>query len=424
MAHKILIAEDSRTQAERLRVLLEGAGYEVEVAEDGDVALMKARQFPPNLVISDVVMPNMDGYTLCRLLRSTERTRRIPFVLLTSQGGPEDIIRGLEHGADNFIVKPFEDGDLLTRIERIFEHLELRKQETLVVEITLALGTGQRLSITADKQQIMELLFATAEKLGRANAELERTQQALKGHVEELEAKVRERTSELSESVGSLRDSDKQRRRLVSDLLQAQEEERRRIAGDLHDDSIQVMAAAAMELEMVRREIGPEMAPRLQQLEGMVREAISRLRRMMFELSPPALAREGLSAALRQHLGLLEEKEGIAVNLEDRLEAQPALETRTILYRIAREALTNVRKHAEARSVDVRLESSDAGVLVNVRDDGKGFSPQDEQTTSNGHIGLTSMRERAEMAGGWFRVDSVEGKGTAVEFWIPEEASG
>jgi signal transduction histidine kinase len=423
MGRKILVAEDSPTQAERLRILLKEAGYEVEVANDGDDALMRARQLPPDLVISDVVMPNMDGYTLCRLLRSTERTRRIPIVLLTSQSGPADIIRGLEHGADNFIVKPFEDDDLLKRVARIFEHLDLREQETLVVEITLALGTGQRLTITADKQQIMELLFATAERLGRVNTELERSQKALKEHVEELETKVQERTAELNQSLASLQDSDAQRRKLLSHLLNAQEEERRRIAGELHDDSIQVMAAAGMELGTLRTEVGSELEPRIEALEGVVREAISRLRQMMFELSPPVLAREGLSAALRQHLEHLQQKEGVEVHLEDRLSEQPALETRTILYRIAREALTNVRKHAHAHAVHVRLQPSDSGVLVQVRDDGTGFPYKETMEFTNGHMGLTSMRERAEMAGGWWRVDSAKGQGTAIEFWIPEEAA-
>jgi signal transduction histidine kinase len=363
----------------------------------------------------------MDGYTLCRLLRSTERTRRIPFVLLTSQGGPEDIIRGLEQGADNFIVKPFEDEDLLKRIQRIFEHLDLRKFETLAVDITLALGTGQRITLNADKQQIVELLFATAERLGRVNAELERSQKALKEHVEELETKVKERTAELNQSLVSLRKSDTQRRKLLSHLLNVQEEERRRIAGDLHDDSIQVMAAAVMELGILQKEVDPEFAPRVEELERVVREAISRLRRLMFELSPPVLSREGLSAALREHLGQLEEKEGLQFHLEDRLAEEPSLEARTVLYRIAREALTNVRKHAQANTVEVRLQPSESGVLVQVRDDGRGFPPKKELTSENGHMGLTSMRERAEMAGGWWRVDSAAGRGTAVEFWIPAE---
>lgn len=420
MGHRILVAEDSRTQAERLRLLLTEAGYEVELAEDGEVALDKILAAAPDLVISDVVMPNMDGYALCRALRSREETKGIPFVLVTSQSGPEDIIRGLEHGADNFIVKPYEDADLLNRIERIFEHLSLRESETLGVDLTLALG-GRPVTITADKQQIVELLFATAERLGRVNAELERSEQALQEHVDQLEARVQERTRDLNESLESLRRLDAERRQLLSRLLNAQEEERRLIANDLHDDSVQVMVAVGMELGVLGRHAGPELADRVRELEGVVGASISRLRRLMFELSPPTLNRAGLTAALRELLEDLHERAGIEFVLHGELAEEPPMEVRTVLYRIAREALTNVRKHAQAHRIDVHVLRSQNGALVRVRDDGAGFPPEQGTESPNGHLGLTSMRERAEMAGGWWRVDTAPGRGTLVEFWLPWE---
>ena len=159
-AHTILVVEDSPTQAERLRLLLETEGHRVDVARNGREGLERARLAPPDLIISDVVMPEMDGYAFCRAVKSTETLRRIPFVLLTERNTPADIIQGFERGADNFITKPFEDEHLLARVRRIFEHLELRRQGRLDVEIALNVG-GRSIVINADKQQMIELLFAT-----------------------------------------------------------------------------------------------------------------------------------------------------------------------------------------------------------------------------------------------------------------------
>lgn len=420
MQMRILVVEDSATQAERLCLLLEGAGYEVDVAPDGEAALAKIKSQTPDLVISDVVMPQMDGYELCRAIRSSDEMRQLPIVLLTSQSGPEDIIRGLESGADNFIVKPFEDEDLLRRIARIFEYLALRSEQVLLVEITLGVG-GRRLTITADKQQIVELLFATAEQLGNANAELERSQAALKRYVDDLEVNVKERTRQLNESLDSLQTIDRQRRELLSRLLRAQEEERRGIARDIHDDSIQVMAAVSLTLGGLKRKADAESMPGLAKLERIVSESISRLRRLMFELSPRTLESDGLSEALHEQLEHLASRHGFEFYLGSDLDHEPPMDTRTILYRIAREALANIAKHANASHVDVHLKTSDNGVVVRVRDDGLGFSTAEGARSPKGHLGLTSMHERADMAGGWCSVQSMEGRGTTVEFWIPED---
>ena len=109
----------------------------------------------------------------------------------------------------------------------------------------------------------------------------------------------------------------------------------------------------------------------------------------------------------------------------NRLDDEPAPEARAILYRVALEALTNVRKHADARRVEVLLERRGAGVVLRVRDDGSGFElPEPGAPAEPGHIGLVSMRERAEAAGGRFEMSSTPGSGTTVEFWMPEKNGG
>jgi signal transduction histidine kinase len=107
--------------------------------------------------------------------------------------------------------------------------------------------------------------------------------------------------------------------------------------------------------------------------------------------------------------------------VDNRLESEPGPESRAVLYRVALEALTNVRKHAHASSVDVLLERRGVGVAVRVRDDGEGFEvPSPEAARGGGHIGLLSMRERAEAAGGRFSLTTAPGEGTTVDFWMPE----
>jgi signal transduction histidine kinase len=184
MKHRILVVEDSLPLAERIRQLLEGAGYQVDLAADGREGLLRVQSEPPDLIISDLTMPEMDGYAFCQAIKSAELTKRIPFVLLDERNKPEDILWALERGANNFITKPFEDDVILERVRRIFEHLEFRQKGYLEMEVTVRVG-GRDICITADKQQVIELLFATFEDLARAN-------DALLEHERELEAKARE----------------------------------------------------------------------------------------------------------------------------------------------------------------------------------------------------------------------------------------
>jgi signal transduction histidine kinase len=209
------------------------------------------------------------------------------------------------------------------------------------------------------------------------------------------------------------------RRELLSHLVAASEEERRRIAGDIHDDSIQAITAAGIRLDILRRSIDdPGQLELLGELERTIQLSISRLRHLLFELRPPALDNEGLSAALAMYLDEIEDENEISWRLDDRLTTQPPAETRVILYRIAQEALTNARKHAQPSTVTVHLGEVARGYLVKVIDDGVGFSP-DGAGPAPGHLGLAAMRERANLAGGSLRLESAPGEGTTVEVWIP-----
>jgi signal transduction histidine kinase len=210
--------------------------------------------------------------------------------------------------------------------------------------------------------------------------------------------------------------------RLLAELVAAEEETRRRIAADIHDDTAQVVAAAGLRIDALAANLDdPEARETALIARRELGEANRRLRRLLFELRPPVLDEAGLAAALELFLSDSFAHNGVGWRVDNRLENEPDPEVRAILYRVALEALTNVSKHARASMVEVLLERRGVGVAVRIRDNGEGFDlPAPDAPPEPGHIGLISMRERAEAAGGRFALVSEPGKGTTVDFWMPE----
>lgn len=209
-------------------------------------------------------------------------------------------------------------------------------------------------------------------------------------------------------------------RELLKRMTMAQEEERQRIAADIHDDSIQVLAAVNLRMHRLRARLADDrQLQMLADVEETLRLATGRLRSLVFDLRPPALdLNGGLPDAIRQYMETTWTDSDLQYDV--RGHAVPAMraEKQLILYRIAQEALINVGKHAQALRVDVDVEEVDQGVRVRVRDDGTGFDAS-RVSSVPGHLGITSMRERAELAGGWWRSESAVGQGSLVEFWVP-----
>jgi PAS domain S-box-containing protein len=212
---------------------------------------------------------------------------------------------------------------------------------------------------------------------------------------------------------------EKLRRMLLGRLVTAQEAERRTIAEDIHDDAVQVMTAANMRLELFRMVLtDPVQVDAAQKLQETISLAIGRLRNLLFELIPPDLESHGLAAACRSHLEQFEADAGVRWELHAELDEEPAPQGRILLFRIFQEALINVRKHARATTVTVSLKTVDGGVMMRLSDDGAGFLESLAEPLA-GHLGLASMRERAEIAGGWWRLTSEPGRGTEISTWVP-----
>jgi len=223
--------------------------------------------------------------------------------------------------------------------------------------------------------------------------------------------------------VEKLQRLDRQRRQLLVRSTRTQEDERRRIADDIHDDTMQRLLAIPMWLESATKN-HPEIQTedRFVRLQEVVSDAVARLRHMVFELHPRILDDEGLVAAIRAYLdGWTKLGAPSRFEITSSLSKEPPPVTRLLLYRIVQEALTNARRHSEASLVAISLTHQARGFDVVVEDDGIGFDVEAAQGSTDAHSGLSSMLERAEVAGGWCRIESRPGS-TTVEVWVPERA--
>jgi signal transduction histidine kinase len=214
---------------------------------------------------------------------------------------------------------------------------------------------------------------------------------------------------------------EEQRAELASLLVSAQEDERRRIASEVHDDPLQALIALSLELQILERRTTEQPAlAAIADLKDSVKQAIEQLRGLLFELHPPALELGGLSDSLRELIRRYEAVGGPRVDFETAIAPEPTPEEAVVLFRITSEALTNIRKHANATRVSVSLVESQGGIALSVVDDGVGIVG-DANVVVPGHFGVASMRARATRAGGSVEVTSRPGKGTTVLAWIPRQ---
>ncbi len=198
----------------------------------------------------------------------------------------------------------------------------------------------------------------------------------------------------------------------------AVDHERKRFANQLHDDALQKLTAAELQLQRLGTAARPNM-PILTQVRSLLGQTEDALRRLLFEVRPPALeAPEGLAESIRDRLAMFHSLTAIEPELELDLPDGLTYEFKSTVFRQVAEALTNIEKHAGATRVQVRVVTSDTGIHGVVTDDGKGFVVA-QRNNLPGHLGLLALKERALMAGGWYKIESQPGLGTRIEFWLP-----
>lgn len=361
---EILVVEDTPASLELLSELLTQAGYIVRPAPEGRMALLSARAKPPELILLDVRMPGIDGYEVCRRLKDDPRTRDVPVIFLSALRETGDSLRGFQLGAVDYIAKPYQPEEVLARVRT---HVELRR-----------LQTG-------------------------------------------LEERVEERTAQLLEAKASLQASQAQLQELAGFLQSVREEERSRIARELHDELGQALTALRIDLGWLQGQsesLGAPVIERAGAAYALVERTIDALRRISEGLRPGMLDVLGLAAAIEHHVTQFGERSGIACALSmNREEFEIGGPLATAIFRLVQEALTNVLRHAAASQVTVGIEDGDDEIRVWVTDDGQGFqSPGGKKT-----FGLLGMRERVKMLGGRLEITSQPGQGTRIDACFPKQ---
>ncbi len=454
-ALQILIAEDSATQAQRLQHILEQHGYRVAAAANGRLALEAAQRSMPALIISDVVMPEMNGYELCSRVKADARLSHVPVVLVTTLSDPHDVIRGLECGADNFILKPYDGDQLLRRIQFVLVNSQMRRSEQPGMGLEIVFG-GQKHFITADRLQILNLLLSTYEAAMQRNAELSSTRDTLRQTnldlrqlTLDLEDRVLMRTRELELSNEALRQAQQA-------LIQ---QERLRALGQMasgiaHDINNAISPIALYTESMLEREtnLSSEARDRLVTIQRAiddVAQTVARMREFYRPREPElALADVGLNRLVQQIIDLTRarwsdqpQRRGIMIDLRLGL-APDLLDVRGADNEI-RDALTNLIFNAvdampDGGVIEVRTSMPTVAaqgsaptrhVWLEVSDSGVGM---DEETrrrclepffTTKGErgtgLGLAMVYGMAQRHGCALEIDSKPGVGTTIRLIFP-----
>jgi len=379
---RILVVDDNDALRYSLARALREAGYEVLEARTGTEALALAGE-SPDLITLDVNLPDIDGFQVCRRLKGATGTSHIPILHISATCiDPEARVRGLEGGADAYLVEPIDRAELVATVGAL---LRLKNAET-------------------QARQQAEAAENARHELAQLNATLEK--------------RVQDRTLELQTANESLR-------QLSARLLQMQDEERRRIARELHDSVGQLLAAMTMNNATISGEaskLSPAAAKALGENESMVREVLRSIRTMSHLLHPPLLDEAGLPAALQWYVDEFSERSGIEVDL--RYPASPERlpnDLETTLFRIVQECLGNVHRHSGSNTASICLEITDGRARLEVSDHGVGISPERQHELKSGGrtgVGLRGMHERIAQLGGELEIQS-SGEGTSVIATLP-----
>ncbi|MBI3583039.1 MAG: response regulator [Nitrospinae bacterium] len=196
----ILVVEDSEVQAETLRRMLVKREYKVSVAKNGAEGLEMTKKEKPSLIISDILMPVMDGYKMCSEIKKIEELKNIPVILLTQLSEAEDILNGLEVGAENYITKPFNEDYIILKIEFLLQHRVAFKNRPDLKGIEISYAGKEHL-VRAGREQTINFLLSTYENTVYQNKELNRLNLEFLTLKQHLEEKIRERTAILTTEI-------------------------------------------------------------------------------------------------------------------------------------------------------------------------------------------------------------------------------
>lgn len=350
-------------------------------AANGAAALELAAVENPDLILLDIVMPGMDGYEVCRRLKSDEKMAAIPVVFLTAlRTDHESRVKALKVGAEGFLSKPMDDQELLAQI-RVMARIR-------------AAAEGQR-----DENERLAGLIAA------------RTRELQKNHLSMLNM-----LEDIREENTARKKSEDRYQKLAQHLETVREDERKRLSRELHDDIGQILTALKIDLLLVHDECvcGEEVKRKMEDMRRLLSEGIQSVHSLCYRLRPGALDDLGLDEALSSLVSDWQARNGVPcvlfVDLDDAVVSD---DVKTAVFRMVQEALTNVSRYAQASRVEINLVADEKTLNVSITDNGCGMDAGAiEKPTS---FGLMGMRERVEVLGGELHIESAPGKGVQIE---------
>lgn len=422
MSKRILVVEDSPTQAAALQALLTEHGYQVEVAASGGEGLRRARKTRFDLILSDIMMPGLDGYELCRQIKANPADFGSPPVaLLTSLGDPVDIIRGLECAADNYLTKPYDDVRLLSRIRQILECHEARRVQSAGEGVAVNI-LGEHFRINARRDQILDFFLSSIEELVEVNRALQEKRHEL------LQTLEREQAS----------------RRAAEAATQERDVVLAAVSHDLRSPLNTILMCTSLILDYYPGELDPRVRERVGVISRTVQQMTSLIEDLLdvatLEAGHLVLEQDWHEAAALAQEGL-EMLEPIATEQGIRLEAAipdrlPPLyiDQRRVLQVVANLIGNAIKFTPPAGKValGVRLERDQ--IVYSVSDTGPGIRPEElphlfdrfwrgKHGGSGAGLGLAIARGVVEAHGGRIWVESGPGRGTTFHFSLPLTAA-
>lgn len=468
----ILVVNDSPDHLDLMRALLEKAGYRVLTARDGREGVHLASTLRPDLVISDVNMPVLDGIELCRRLRAEPGTPMLPIMLVSAERvGSANAVEGLRAGADDYMEAPFDPIRMVAKVARLLERKQgeeaLRASEVryrLLFEnnpLPMWVFDSETLRfLDVNKAAVQQYGYSRPEFLRMTIKEIRPSEEvpALLDAVEaaggclnrtgvwkhrrsdgavfdaevtthailfEGRPAVMVLANDVTERIRAeeqLERSNEQLRALSIRLQAVREEESIRIAREIHDELGGALTGLKMDLSWIGKRLSEQsravVGQKLQSAIELADETVVKVRNISTELRPSVLDDLGLAAAIEWQAREFQRRTEIRceiVSLQEETAVGP--EKSTAVFRIFQEILTNVARHAQAGLVRVRLEEQGGDLVLEVCDDGKGIEEGKVHDATS--IGLLGMRERAMIFKGRVDVVGAEGRGTTVTVRIP-----
>jgi two-component system sensor histidine kinase/response regulator len=403
----ILVVDDTPANLKLLAELLKTRGYSVRPVPNGRLALSGAQAIPPDLILLDVRMPEMDGYEVCRQLKSNEATSAIPVIFISAMSDTTDKLKGFSVGGVDFITKPFHEREVLARVET---HLALQKAQSALAEKNFLLHQ----EITERKKIEQEL---TDYRNHLEDLVSERTI-ALTGTNEKLSQEIEKRTAVET----NLKESYKRLHRLSAYQEAVREAERTRIAREIHDELGHVLTALKIDVSWMQNQL-PQDTEQLQKKTRTILDLINRnintVQRISRDLRPGLLDDLGLIDAIDWQTQEFQERTEIKCQLEvipdEILELKPELTT--AIFRIYQEILSNIARHSEATHASISFSKQKNSLELKVSDNGRGITQA--QVDDSDSFGLMGIQERLYPWKGTFNVQGETGRGTTVTISIP-----